>query len=239
MNTRLFPANERGTADFGWLKANYSFSFANYQNPEMMQFGVLRVLNDDTIAPGAGFGTHPHDNMEIITIALEGGLKHEDSLGSEGVITFGEVQVMSAGSGVRHSEKNASSHDVAKIIQIWIFPEKQDVKPRYEQKAFDFTSKINNFVNVVSPHDQNDGEALWIYQQAFASIGIFEAGQNVEYNVKIKGNGIYIFLLEGQLEIDGQTIKSRDAFGAVDTDEIDISVAEKSKILLMEVPMKM
>jgi len=238
MRTRLFPKSERGTANHGWLQANFSFSFGNYYNPDNVQFGMLRVLNDDTIAAGMGFGTHPHDNMEIITIPLEGGLTHRDSLGNEATVSFGEVQVMSAGTGVQHSEMNASASDRAKTLQLWIFPEVMNVTPRYSQKSFDIEGNRNKLVTVVSPEDKNDGNALWIHQQAFLHLGIFDAGQAIEYDVKIPGNGVYLFLIEGELEIDGQVVNERDAFGAVEFDTLPISTRTPSKILIIEVPMQ-
>lgn len=238
MKSRLFPKNERGTADHGWLQANFSFSFGNYYNPDMVQFGMLRVLNDDTIGAGMGFGTHPHDNMEIITIPLEGGLTHQDSMGNKATVGFGEVQVMSAGTGIQHSEMNASSTERAKTLQLWIFPEKQNVVPRYDQKAFDLEKNKNSFATIVTPEDKNDGNALWIYQQAFLHLGIFDEGQTIKYNVNIPDNGIYIFLIEGELEIDGQTIHERDAFGVIEFENIEIKTKAPSKILLIEVPMK-
>ncbi|HEX9980698.1 MAG TPA: pirin family protein [Flavobacterium sp.] len=237
MKTVLFKSAERGKADFGWLKANFSFSFGNYFDKNKLQFGMLRVLNDDTIAGGAGFGTHPHDNMEIITIPLEGGLKHRDSMGNEGVIRFGEVQVMSAGTGILHSEMNASHHDQAKTLQLWVFPEMQNVIPRYDQKLFDIENNINRFINVVMPHDKNDGNALWVYQQTWFSLGIFESGSNTRYKVNLPGNGVYLFLIEGEINVDGNSLLSRDAIGITDFDEFEISVNEKAKILLVEVPM--
>ena len=237
MTTKLFKSTERGKADFGWLKANFSFSFGNYFNKDNNQFGMLRVLNDDTIDGGTGFGTHPHENMEIISIPLEGGLKHRDSMGNEGVIGFGEVQVMSAGTGVEHSEMNASHEHHAKTLQLWVFPEKNNVEPRYDQKSFDLEHNINHFVNVVSPHDKNDGNALWVYQQTFFNLGIFEAGKSVNYKVNISGNGVYVFLIEGEIEIDNQILHERDALGITDFNQFEIIVKQKAKILLVEVPM--
>jgi redox-sensitive bicupin YhaK (pirin superfamily) len=204
----------------------------------MVQFGMLRVLNDDTIAGGMGFGTHPHDNMEIVTIPLEGGLTHRDSMGNQATVRFGEVQVMSAGTGIQHSEMNASQTDIAKTLQIWIFPEKEDVKPRYDQKGFNLENNRNSLATVVSPHDNNDGNALWIYQQAFMHLGVFDAGATFNYDVRIKDNGMYLFLIEGQLEINGEIINERDAFGAIEFDSIAITVKAPSKILIIEVPMK-
>ena len=238
MTTQLFTSNTRGTADFGWLKANFSFSFGNYFNPERQQFGILRVLNDDTIAGGTGFGTHAHANMEIITIPLEGGLKHRDSMGNEGIIGFGEVQVMSAGSGVEHSEMNASQKEEAKTLQLWVFPDTENVTPRYDQKSFDIENQINTFVNIVSPKDQNDDNALWVYQKTFFHLGIFDSDTNSAYTVRIPENGVYLFLIEGEIEIDNQVLKARDAMGITNFDNFKIKVISKSKILLVEVPMK-
>jgi hypothetical protein len=185
MTTQIYKSSERGKANYGWLKANYSFSFSNYFDPKKIQFGMLRVLNDDTIGAGMGFGTHPHNNMEIITIPLEGGLKHRDSMGNEAVVRFGEVQVMSAGTGIEHSEMNASATEQAKTLQLWIFSEKENVTPRYDQKSFDIESQINTFVTVVSPYDKNDKNALWVYQQTFLNLGIFESGTTTTYQVNI------------------------------------------------------
>ena len=238
MKTKLFEANSRGNADHGWLKANFSFSFGNYYNPERIQFGMLRVLNDDTITGGMGFGTHPHANMEIITIPLEGGLKHRDSMGNEGVIRFGEVQVMSAGTGIQHSEMNASQNDLAKTLQLWVFPDKEDVTPRYDQKSFDIENQINKFVTIVSPKDKNDGNALWVYQQTFFNLGIFEKDTSITYKVNIPENGVYLFLIEGEIEVDNQILKTRDAMGIIDFEQFEIKINSKSKILLIEVPMK-
>ena len=237
MTTQLFESNTRGKADFGWLKANFSFSFGNYHNPERQQFGMLRVLNDDTIAGGTGFGTHGHTNMEIITIPLNGGLKHRDSMGNEGVIGFGEVQVMSAGSGVEHSEMNASQKDEAKTLQLWVFPDTENVTPRYDQKSFDIENQINTFVNVVSPKDNNDGNALWVYQKTFFHLGIFDSNTTTAYEVKIPQNGVYLFLIEGEIEVNNQILKARDAMGITDFDQFEIKIIAKSKILLVEVPM--
>jgi hypothetical protein len=237
MTSQLFESNTRGTADFGWLKANFSFSFGNYFNPDRLQFGMLRVLNDDTIAGGRGFGTHSHANMEIITIPLEGGLQHRDSMGNEGIIGFGEVQVMSAGSGIEHSEMNASQNDDAKTLQLWVFPDTENVTPRYDQKSFDIENQINTFVNIVSPNDFNDGNALWVYQKTFLNIGIFDRNTSVTYEVKIPKNGIYLFLIEGEIVVNNQTLKARDAMGITDFDEFEIKISTKSKILLVEVPM--
>lgn len=238
MTSQLYKANTRGTADFGWLQANFSFSFGNYFNPERVQFGMLRVLNDDTIAAGAGFGTHGHANMEIITIPLEGGLMHKDSMGNEGVIRFGEVQVMSAGSGVEHSEMNASKTERAKTLQLWVFPDTEEVKPRYDQKSFDLEQHKNTFVNVVSPKDHNDGNALWVHQKTFFNLGIFDENTTVNYPIQISNNGVYVFLIEGEIEINNQILTARDAIGITATTAIDIKINSTAKILLIEVPMQ-
>ena len=238
MTTKLFKSNLRGKADFGWLKANFSFSFGNYFNPDSLQFGMLRVLNDDTIAPGMGFGTHPHANMEIITIPLEGGLKHRDSMGNEGVIRFGEVQVMSAGTGIEHSEMNASQTEIAKTLQLWVFPDKEGVIPRYAQKSFDIENQINTFVNIVSPKDKNDGNALWVHQQTFFNLGVFDKNTTPSYTVKNSKNGVYLFLIEGEIEIDNTILQARDAIGITDFEKFEIKINSESKILLVEVPMQ-
>lgn len=237
MTTQIYKSSERGTADFGWLKANFSFSFGNYFNPKKVQFGMLRVLNDDTIAAGMGFGTHPHENMEIITIPLEGGLRHRDSMGNEAVFGFGEVQVMSAGTGIQHSEMNASKTESAKILQLWVFPNIQNVAPRYDQKSFDLESNTNSFVNVVAPEGKNTENALWVYQQTYFNLGIFDVGAIVNYEIKIPKNGVYLFLIEGIIEVNNQTLHPRDAVTIEDATAIDIKIIQKSKILLIEVPM--
>ena len=238
MTSQLYKANTRGTSDFGWLQANFSFSFGNYYNPERVQFGMLRVLNDDTIAAGAGFGTHGHANMEIITIPLEGGLMHKDSMGNKGVIRFGEVQVMSAGSGVEHSEMNASKTERAKTLQLWVFPDTEEVTPRYDQKSFDLEQHKNTFVNVVSPKDHNDGNALWVHQKTFFNLGIFDENTMVNYRIQIPNNGVYLFLLEGEIQINNQILIARDAIGITDTTAVDIKINSTAKILLIEVPMQ-
>jgi quercetin 2,3-dioxygenase len=238
MMLRIIPADQRGKADFGWLKANFSFSFGSYFNPENQQFGALRVLNDDTIAAGAGFGTHPHDNMEIITIPLEGGLKHKDSIGNEGVIKFGEVQVMSAGSGILHSEMNASHSEVAKTLQLWVFSEKENVTPRYDQKSFDLQNNANKLIPIVSPHDKQENGSLWVYQQTYFSLGIFESEKEFEYQLHSGKHGVYLFLIEGEVELGGNIIGKRDAAGITETNSFKVKTNQQSKILLVEVPMK-
>lgn len=238
MRSRLFPKSGRGTADHGWLQANFSFSFGQYYNPDMVQFGMLRVLNDDTIAAGMGFGTHPHDNMEIITIPLEGGLTHRDSMGSHATVRFGEVQVMSAGTGITHSEMNASQTEKAKTLQLWIFPDKHDVTPRYDQKGFDLESHKNSLVNIVAPEGKAENGALWIHQDAYLHLGVFDEGQAVDYQLKSEENGVYLFLIEGQIEINGETVNERDAYGIVEFDTFTFTTKAPSKVLIIEVPMQ-
>lgn len=238
MTTNLHRSTERGTANFGWLSANYSFSFANFFDPNKIQFGMLRVLNDDTIAPGMGFGTHPHQNMEIITIPLEGALMHRDSMGNEGIIKFGEVQVMSAGTGIEHSEFNASSTEPLKLLQLWVFSEKNGVTPRYDQKSFDIDSQINTFVTVVSPQNSTNRNSLWVHQKTYFNLGIFEENQTVNYKITISGNGVYLFLIDGKIELNQNQLTSRDALEITNCTEFNITIVQKSKILLVEVPMK-
>jgi len=236
MKQIFYPANERGTNDLGWLKANFSFSFASYYDPSKVHFGALRVLNDDIIAGGTGFGRHPHDNMEIITIPLSGALEHKDSMGNVGVIAAGEVQVMSAGTGVEHSEYNHSKTEAANTLQIWLFPKIRNIQPRYDQKNFKDKLKLNQLTVLVSP-DKSNTEALWINQDATFSMGRFEAGKTINYEIKTPGNGLYIFVLDGSLKINDQLLNKKDALGVYDTGSITIETQAESQLLLMEVPM--
>jgi len=236
MNTVLHKANTRGSADHGWLKVNHTFSFANYRNPERMNFGVLRVLNDDTIAGGKGFSAHPHDNMEIITIPLEGSIFHKDNMGNESEITTGDIQVMSAGTGVVHSEFNGHQTNDLKVMQIWLFTNKRDVKPRYQQLPIRNLEVKNQFYQVLSPNKSDQG--VWVYQNAWFNIASFDKAEIASYRMKDKRNGLYAFIIEGEVEIEGQKLGKRDGFGIWDTDEISIAVRAKSKILLMDVPME-
>ncbi|RYE16894.1 MAG: pirin family protein, partial [Sphingobacteriales bacterium] len=228
-------AAARGYNDIGWLKANFSFSFGPYQDPEKVHFGALRVLNDDIIGKGMGFGMHPHDNMEIITIVLDGALEHKDSMGNAGTIKAGEVQVMSAGTGVRHSEYNPLTDKDTSSLQIWVFPQERNIEPRYDQKSFIDVLKPNELTTLISP--VKDGNALWINQDATFSMGEFEAGKKIQYDVKTPGNGVYIFLLEGSVKIDSETLNKRDALGVYDTSSITIETVAQSGLLLLEVPM--
>ena len=235
MNSVLHKANTRGNANHGWLKANHSFSFANYYNPERMHFGVLRVLNDDTIAPGRGFGTHPHDNMEIITIPLEGDLKHEDNMGNGTVIKNGDIQVMSAGTGITHSEFNANNNSEVKLLQIWLFPNKKNVEPRYDQIEIKSISKTNEFNQILSPF--KDDQGVWIHQNAWFQLGSFDKSTAIDYNIKKETNGLYIFMIEGQAKINEQDLYLRDGYGLWNTEEVKIQAEKGSKILMMDVPM--
>lgn len=228
------PSDSRGHADHGWLNTHHSFSFANYHNPQKMNFGVLRVLNDDSVAPGRGFGKHPHDNMEIVSIPLEGDLEHQDSMGNTSVIKQGDVQIMSAGTGVFHSEYNKNEDKDVKFLQIWVFPQERNIEPRYGQKSYPVGDRKNQFQTVVSPEDDH---AVTINQQAWFSLGNFEAGKKNAYQIKRKGNGVYVFLLEGIATIDGHKLNKRDAIGVWDTNEINVEFSEDSELLLIDVPM--
>ncbi|MBK5271822.1 MAG: pirin family protein, partial [Bacteroidia bacterium] len=209
MKSILHKAETRGHADHGWLNAWHSFSFAGYHDPSRVHFGVLRVLNDDTIAGGMGFGTHPHDNMEIITIPLSGQLEHRDSMGNTGVISKGEVQVMSAGTGIQHSEKNKNHNEPLKLLQIWVFPDQRNVEPRYDQKTFDLTTSKNNLLTIVSPMGEKEG--LNIHQHAWFSLGKLDKDFTITYELKDKQNGVYVFVIEGSVKINGESLNRRDA----------------------------
>ncbi len=232
----LHKANTRGKADYGWLQANYSFSFADHYDPDRMNFGMLRVLNDDIIGAGKGFGTHPHENMEIITIPLEGALAHKDSTGGSGVIKAGDVQVMSAGTGIRHSEYNHEKDKVTKSLQLWILPNKRNVSPRYDQISLSLDDRKNKFQQLVSPHP-GSGTGMWIYQNAWMHIGEFSKGKKTTYAIKGKGNGVYAFVLKGDVTIDSKKLNQRDALGIWDTDTFTILADTDMEILLIEVPM--
>lgn len=235
-NTVLHKANERGHADHGWLNAYHSFSFANWFNPDKVQFGVLRVLNDDTVAPGMGFGMHPHDNMEIITIPLEGDLAHKDSMGNAETIKFGDVQVMSAGTGIRHSEFNPNADRRTKLLQIWLFPNKKNVTPRYQQITLDVNDRRNKLQQILSPNAEDEG--VWIHQEAWFSMGKLDQGFTTEYNVKRKENGVYAFVISGKVTINGYALDTKDALGVWDTEKLDIQVDENAELLLMDIPME-
>ena len=235
MKTVYHKADSRGFADHGWLKSHHTFSFANYYNPERMNFGVLRVLNDDQVASGMGFGTHPHRDMEIISIPLEGDLEHKDSMGTTAVIRKGEIQVMSAGTGVHHSEYNKNKDELVKFLQIWVIPNKMNVTPRYDQISIKENEKINDFQQILSPNP--DDEGVWIHQDAWFNLAKFEKGFSKEYKVNKKENGVYVFILKGAAKIGDQILATRDGFGIWETENFILEALEDSEILLMEVPM--
>lgn len=234
-NSILHKAETRGNANHGWLQSYHTFSFANYYNPERMHFGVLRVLNDDTVSAGMGFGTHPHDNMEIISIPLEGDLEHKDSMGNTTVIKNGDIQVMSAGTGVKHSEYNKNSDKSVKFLQIWVFPNKKDVAPRYDQITLNKEDRVNKLQQILSPYANDAG--VWIHQDAWFHLGAFDAGKSEKYTIKRKGNGAYIFVLSGKLKVNDQELGARDGYGIWDTESLTLSASEKAEVLVMDVPM--
>jgi len=237
MKTIVHKANTRGHADHGWLNSYHSFSFANYYNPDRVHFGMLRVLNDDTVAAGMGFGAHPHDNMEIISIPLEGDLQHKDSMGTEQVIRHGDVQVMSAGSGITHSEMNANKDKAVKFLQIWVIPKVDNVVPRYGQVTLHPEDRKNKLQQIISPEE--NATNLWIHQDAWFHMGNFDKGQKADYTIKKKGNGLYAFILEGDFTINGEKLNRRDGMGISDTDKVSIeATSDKAEILLMEIPMQ-
>jgi hypothetical protein len=235
MKTILHKAGDRGSADYGWLKPNYYFSFAQFHNPEKVHFGLLRVLNDDFIAGGGAFGTHPHDNMEIVTIPFTGALEHKDSTGGQGIIKAGDIQIMSAGTGVQHSEANASKTDPVTLFQVWIFPKQRNIKPRYDQRNFDINDRLNNWQVVVSPIEAD--KALWINQDARFSLTKLEAGKSLQYENAFKGNGVFLVNISGVVTVEDKTLQKRDALGISDTDSFTITANEDAELLAIEVPM--
>lgn len=236
MKTVLHRAETRGKADHGWLQTRHTFSFTSYYDPDRMGFGAFRVLNDDTIAGGAGFGTHPHENMEIVTIPLEGSLAHQDSMGSSSVIHAGEVQVMSAGTGVFHSEYNGSEVEPVRLLQIWIEPNTYHVAPRYMEAVVDTPSKRNVFQMIVAP---KGSEGLWIHQDAWLSLGTFVRKTSVEYDVRRKGNGLYVFVIAGTVSVGGEQLALRDGMGVWDTDRVNLDIEAGAQVLLLDVPMEL
>ena len=237
MNTVIHKADTRGRANHGWLDSRHTFSFANYHNPERMNFGVLRVLNDDRVMAGRGFGTHPHDNMEIISIPLDGDLEHKDSLGNIAVIKEGDVQVMSAGTGITHSEYNKNQDKEVKFLQIWVFPKERNVTPRYDQISTKDIARENKFYQVLSPNKGDQG--VWAHQDAWFHIGKFSAGKSDSYSINKQGNGVYAFILEGEVEIGDQLLSSRDGMGIWNTESIEVKAMSDARVLLMEVPMSL
>lgn len=236
MKTLFHSANSRGAANHGWLNAKHSFSFASWYNPDRIHFGALRVLNDDIVLGGGGFGTHPHDNMEIITIPLKGSLQHKDSMGNSSVINAGEIQVMSAGTGIQHSEFNPSNSDELNLFQIWIFPNKRNVEPRYDQFQMDVSKMKNQFLQLVSPNKTDEG--TWIYQDAWIHIAEMDATTTLTYSPKSTANGVYFMVIEGNVKIGDQPLEQRDALGVWDTTSVTILASQDSKILAIEVPME-
>jgi len=236
MKTVLHKADSRGKADHGWLKANHTFSFAGYFDPERIHFGVLRVLNDDYISGGMGFGMHPHNNMEIITIPLSGAVEHKDSMGNHGIIESGEVQVMSAGTGVLHSEFNKNKEEALTLLQIWVMPSKPGLEPRYDQAVFDFKQK-NEWIQVISPFG-SDEPGLQIHQSARFYLSQLDNGFGAEYTIKSEQNGLYVFVIEGEITVDSQKLNTRDGYGVWETDSVYIQADSEARVLLMDLPMQ-
>lgn len=235
MKSVFHPSNDRGHANHGWLNAKHSFSFAGWYNPEKVHFGALRVLNDDTVAPSMGFSKHPHDNMEIITIPLQGSVFHKDSMGHGERISAGEIQVMSAGTGIYHSEMNGSHNEELKLFQIWIFPNKRNVEPRYDQFKIEYSNMENEFLQLVSPDKEDSGS--WINQDAWISMIDLSKDNSQTYNLHSPNNGVYVMNVEGNVEVENNLLENRDAIGVWDTESINITSKENSRILLIEVPM--
>jgi quercetin 2,3-dioxygenase len=235
MKTIITRANERGMADHGWLKPAHYFSFGGWQHPNKIHFGALRVLNDDWIAGGGAFPTHPHDNMEIVTIPFTGALKHKDSTGGAGIIQAGDVQIMSAGTGVQHSEANESATEPVTLFQLWVFPKERNITPRYDQRNFDIKEREGKWQAVVSPLEED--HALWINQEARFSLTNIKAGEKINYENAFAGNGVYLVVINGSVEVDGITFEKRDAVGISETDSFEINVLEDAELLAVEVPM--
>jgi len=237
MKTIIHKANTRGYADHGWLKSHHTFSFASYQNQERMNFGMLRVLNDDIVQPKMGFGTHPHQNMEIVSIPLTGALSHKDSMDNKRAIEVGEVQVMSAGTGLTHSEFNDSKTDAVNFLQLWIIPEEMSVEPNYEQKSFPEEGKRNELQTVVAPKDKLEGNALPISQQAYIYRTHLDSNNSIDLNLKSNQNGVYIFVVDGEVEIGNTNLRKRDAIGVTEIDKVSIKATNESELVIIEVPM--
>lgn len=231
----LHKEESRGYADHGWLLSRHTFSFANYYDPQRINFGALRVLNDDSVEAGKGFGTHPHDNMEIISIPLEGDLEHKDSMGNVSVIRHGDIQVMSAGTGIFHSEYNRNGDRPVKFLQIWVFPDKKNVTPRYGQLTLDLKDRHNRFQQVLSPVPGDEG--VWIYQNAWFHLGKFDRGFSADYSLKDSKNGLYVFVLEGDLTVNNQKLGRRDGYGLWGIDKTGFQADSDAEFLTMEVPM--
>lgn len=237
MKTIIYPAENRGHANHGWLNARHSFSFAHWYDPTKIHYGALRVLNDDEVAPGMGFGKHPHDNMEIITLVQEGALEHKDSMGNGSVMRADDVQVMSAGTGVFHSEMNHSKSEAVKLFQIWVFPDKANVTPRYDQKTFAPEGRKNQWQQIIKPDTQTAGDAIFIHQQAWFHLTDLDAGKSLVYEHKKTGNGAYLFMIDGAAEVAGNQLKRRDAIGISEYDKFEIKAVSNARILVMDIPM--
>ena len=235
MKTKLFLADSRGYADHGWLKSSHSFSFASYFNPDQMNFGALRVLNDDWVAPSMGFGTHGHRDMEIISIPLGGDLKHRDNMGNETIIRSGDIQVMSAGSGVEHSEMNASVSEPVSFLQIWIFPNVKNVTPRYDQLTLKVEDSTNQWQQILSPNKEDEG--VWIHQDAFMHLNHLDSQSSTTYTLRNAANGVYLFVIEGEVIVEGEKLGRRDAIGITEVDKFTLSAQTNAKLLAIEVPM--
>ena len=236
MKTTFHPANKRGHANHGWLNTHHSFSFASYFDPNKMNFGALRVLNDDVVAPDMGFGTHPHENMEIISIPLSGDLEHQDNMGNKAIIHSGEIQVMSAGTGVQHSEKNKNANLPVNFLQIWIFPDKKDVQPRYDQQKIEASKIDNKFGQILSPNPNDEG--VWVHQNAWFYLGKFDKAFHENFNLKNTNNGIYVFVLKGKAQVENQLLNEKDAIGIWDTEAFQIKIENEAEVLMIEVPMQ-
>lgn len=234
MQTTVHRADSRGRGEYSWLSTRYTFSFAEYRNPERVRFGLLRVINDDMIAPSMGFGTHPHENMEIISIPLSGELRHDDSLGNTHFIRAGEVQLMSAGTGLTHSEFNASAEEPVNLLQIWVFPKRRDIDPRYDQRVFEAAGRHNRLQNIVSPDPVQGG--VVINQDAWFWRGDFSAGHAERYALQARGNGVYVFVIEGEAEVAGERLQRRDGIGITDVSQIELNAITNTQLLIMEVP---
>jgi redox-sensitive bicupin YhaK (pirin superfamily) len=236
MKKTLHRAHTRGVAEHGWLSSRHTFSFAEYQNPERIRFGLLRVINDDVVRPARGFGMHPHENMEIVTIPLAGELRHEDSMGNTQHIRAGEVQIMSAGTGLTHSEFNDSDSTDVELLQIWVFPKERDIEPRYDQKSFAAEDRANHLQEIVSP--EKPGSGVWINQDAWFVRGDFRAGQAGHYVIQKPGNGVYLFVIDGSVEVAGESLDRRDGLGVEDFTEIEFAANADAQLLFIEVPMQ-
>lgn len=235
MNTVFHAANSRGDANHGWLKSKHTFSFANYHDPERMGFGALRVINDDVVAGGKGFGVHSHRDMEIISIPLSGKLSHGDNIDNKGIIETGEIQVMSAGTGIAHSEMNGDEKEPVKFLQIWVIPNEMNVKPRYQQIRLDGLMQHNEFNQVLSPNPNDAG--VWIHQNAWFNLGEFDKKTSQTYEFHDPANGVYVFVIEGKVVVNGKSLDTRDGLGVWDTTALTMDAVEDARVLLMEVPM--